>query len=141
MAGHLRGSLSRLPKPGCFRAATDGKIRGVKKRRIIAALAVVLAGLFLLFDVDFVLDVSGSRESRIADPAIEAQYEACYAARDDEIHATAFGTIDNPDVQKEYITSNRARAAAECRALHPESIMTVVEPARFNLVDLAPRFW
>lgn len=111
------------------------------KRRIIVAIAVFLAGLFLLFDVDFVMDIAGPAESQIADPEVEARYQACYAARDEEIHTTAFGTIDNPDVQKEFITSNRARAAAECRALHPESIITVIEPPRFNLVDLTPRFW
>ena len=104
---------------------------------LILALVVV----FVLFEVNFVFDVAGSVERQVADPGVEAAYDDCYQKKDDEIHTTAFGTIDNPDVQKEFITSSRARAAAECRALHPESIITVEEPARFNLVDLTPRFW
>jgi hypothetical protein len=113
----------------------------VKKGSIISALAIVLVGVIALFDVDLVFDIAGPVESQIADPETEARYEACYAEKDHEIHATAFGTIDNPEVQKEFITSNRVRAAAECRALYPETIITVEEPARFKLVDLTPRFW
>ena len=80
-------------------------------------------------------------EAKVADPAIEAAYDECFAAKDEEIHTRAFGTIDNPDVQKEFITSNRARAAAECRALHPEKMITIETPARFRVVTLRPRFW
>lgn len=126
---------------GCIDKGLSGRIAAVNKGRIISGLTVIFIGVFVLYDVDFRFDFSGPNESRIADPEVEAAYAACYAARDDEIHTTAFGTIDNPDVQKEFITSSRARAAAECRALHPESIITVEKPARFNLVDLTPRFW
>lgn len=122
-------------------AASGGRIHNMHWRRIIVAVVVAALAVFVLYDVQFVFDVAGAGEARRPDPAVETAYANCYATMDDEIHATAFGTIDNPDVQKEYITANRARAAAECRARHPESIITVAEPGRFNLVDLAPRFW
>jgi len=113
----------------------------VKKGRIISGLSLVFVGMFVLFDVDFVFDLAGPSERQIADPETEAGYEACFAARDHEIHETAFGTIDNPEVQKEFITSNRVRVAEECRARYPEKIITVEEPAHFNLAELKPRFW
>ena len=94
-----------------------------------------------LYDVDPVFDVALPGEARVPDPVVEEAYARCYQARDDEIHATAFGTIDNPDVQKEFISANRARAARECRELHPEVLVIVQQPARFDLVDLKPRFW
>lgn len=95
----------------------------------------------LLSAVLFEIDIPPSTPAEIADPAMEAQYHACYQAKDDEIHATAFGTIDNPDVQKEFITTNRARAAAECRALHPETLIAVDAGAEIRFVKLTPRFW
>lgn len=100
----------------------------------INAVLIAVVLLVVLFEVS----VSPSITREVVDPAVEAQYAACYHEKDDEIHDTAFGTIDNPDVQKEYITSNRARAAAECRALFPESTTTVEEPGGFSL---RPRFW
>ena len=102
--------------------------------RIISVIVLAAVAVALLFEID----VTPSMRTEIADPAIEAQYEACYQQKDKEIHVTAFGTIDNPDVQKEFISSNRARAAEECRALHPESMVAAEEPWRLNL---RPRFW
>ena len=101
------------------------------------------AGILILalYDVDLVFDVAMPGETEMPDPAIETAYQSCYQARDDEIHATAFGTIDNPDVQKEYITSQRAVAARQCRQDHPQSMVIVETPGRFNIVDLSPRFW
>lgn len=109
--------------------------------KVISILIFVPGVMFSLFEVDFVLDLGGSVEKQVPDPAIEAAYQSCYQARDDEIHATAFGTIDNPDVQKEYITSQRTIAARECREDHPLSMVIVETPGRFNIVDLSPRFW
>jgi hypothetical protein len=104
--------------------------------------SLLLAGVFVaLYDVDPVFDVALPGETLIPDPVVEEAYAQCYRERDEEIHATAFGTIDNPDVQKEFISSHRARAASECRERHPEVLVTVREPARFDLVDVRPRFW
>lgn len=103
------------------------------RRKTISVVLLAAVLVAVLFEFEF----SPSMQTEIADPAVEAQYLACYQQKDDEIHATAFGTIDNPDVQKEFIIANRARAAAECRALYPESLITVDETWRF---DLRPRF-
>jgi len=113
----------------------------VKIRTATAALAGLAVLLLALFEVDFRFELALPKSVEMPDPAVEARYEQCYAERDHEIHATAFGTIDNPEVQKEFINSGRAKAARECRALHPQSLITVEEPLRFNLVDLEPRFW
>jgi hypothetical protein len=109
--------------------------------KAISILVFALVVVFILFEVNFVLDLGGSQELEVPDPEVEAAYDACYREKDDEIHKTAFGTIDNPDVQREFITSSRARAAAECRQEHPERTITVEMSSSFNLVDLEPRFW
>ena len=104
---------------------------------------LLLAGIvtLVLFRVRFVFDFALPQDIEVADPAIEAAFESCYREQDHDIHVAAFGTIDNPDVQKEYISSNRARAERDCRSRHPAKKMTVAAPFRFNLVDLEPRFW
>jgi hypothetical protein len=90
--------------------------------------------------VNPVFDFALPGEMSVPDPVVEEAYAKCYREKDDQIHTIAFGTIDNPDVQKEFISSNRARANRECRELHPQAMISVSEPARFNLIDLRPRF-
>ena len=102
----------------------------------VAALVVFIA----LFEISFDFEFSLGGEGRQLDPDQEERYEACYAERDREIHDIAFGTIDNPDVQKLYISNNRDVAVAECRAQFPERWIEVNEPLRFNLVDLRFRY-
>jgi len=109
--------------------------------RAIGILLLAGALVPVFYHVELVLDVALPGEADVADPAVEAAYEACYATKDHELHATAFGTIDNPDVQREFINSHRAAARAECRKAHPASTVRVATPARFNLVDLEPRYW
>jgi len=106
----------------------------MSKARKISALLFAVTVLLVLFEVS----VSPPTIRGVVDPVAEARYAACYQEKDDVIHDTAFGTIDNPDVQKEFIISSRARAAAECRALFPESITAVEEPGGISLL---PRFW
>lgn len=106
---------------------------------IIAAAAALL--LVTLFEVRFVFDVSSASTREVPDPAVEEAFTACYEERDEEIHETAFGTIDNPDVQREFITAERAAARRECRAEFPAAVIVVEEPARFNVIELTPRFW
>ena len=96
--------------------------------------------MFALFEVRVNFQFSLAGEKSELDAGQEARYAACYAERDREIHDVAFGTIDNPDVQKLYISSNRELAATECRLLFPEQRITVEQPFRFNLVDLRFRF-
>ena len=99
-----------------------------------------LVALLVLFEIRFRLEFSMPGESSQLDAAQEARYAACYAERDNEIHDVAFGTIDNPDVQKLFILNNRKRAATECRQRFPEQSTVIEEPFRFNLVDLNFRF-
>jgi hypothetical protein len=102
----------------------------------IAALIV----LFVFFDVRINFEFSPAGQRSQLDAEQEARYAACYAERDSEIHDVAFGTIDNPDVQKLYILNNRDEAATECRERFPEQWTVVEQPFRFNLVDLHFRF-
>lgn len=109
-----------------------------KRAIVVGALAVV--AFFMLFDVRFRFEFSMPHQDSQPDPAREALYDECFAERDRDIHATAFGTIDNPDVQKLYISNNRDKARAACRAQFPERRVPVDEPFRFNLLDLQFRF-
>ncbi len=99
-----------------------------------------LVALFVLFDVRINFEFSPGGESSQLDAQQESRYVVCYAARDKEIHDVAFGTIDNPDVQKLYILNNRTLAATECRERFPEQWIVVDEPFRFNVIDLRFRY-
>ena len=120
---------------------TKWQNRAVKTRAAIVTLLVAAVLAAALFEVDFRFDVALPAEVRVADPAAEAEFEACYRARDDALHATAFATIDNPDVQKEFIAAGRAAATRDCRALHPLQMITVGTPLRLDILDVEPRFW
>ena len=113
----------------------------MNKSRIIIASVVAVVAVFGLYNVEIVFDQSVSNGSEITDPAVERAFEECYEKKDDEIHTVAFGTIDNPDVQKEFITSNRARARAECRERHPAVMIRREASTSNNFIDLTPRYW
>jgi len=112
----------------------------MNRKTAVWTLVAALAVLFAFFDVSFDPRFSAGGEQRELDPAEEARYAACYEARDKAIHREAFGTIDNPDVQKLFITNQRAAAAAACREEFPEQWITVDEPLQFNLFDLRFRY-
>jgi len=109
------------------------------KRLAYTAIAGLLV-LLLFYDLNFAPEFALPREVTRPDPEREARYAACVEGRDAAIHERAFGTIDNPDVQKLYIAAEREKARAECRQRFPERLVTAREPFRFNLVDLEPRF-
>ncbi len=109
------------------------------KKAVWIGVAAV-AALLVLFEIRFRVEFSMPGESSQLDAAQEARYAACYAQRDNEIHDVAFGTIDNPDVQKLYILNNRKQAVTECRRRFPQRLIEVDEPFRFNLVDLDFRY-
>ena len=113
----------------------------MKKGSTISVVAATLLAVFALYEVRFDFDFELSGERQVPDPEIEKAYQACYQAKDDDIHGIAFGTIDNPDVQKEYISSNQAVAARECRELHPKKMLTERTPVSINLVEFEPRVW
>ncbi len=110
-----------------------------RKKTLWAAVAALIVFL-TLFEVSINLEFSLAGEGRELDAEQEARYRACYAGRDKQIHDVAFGTIDNPDVQKLYIANNRDLAAAECREDFPEQWVVTARPSRFNLVDVRFRF-
>lgn len=109
-------------------------------RRLLVPAALLVVVVFLLFDVSFDPVLRLPAEVEKPDPAREALFAACLEARDREIHRRAFATIDNPDVQREYITAHRETAREDCRREFPVRTTTVREPFRFNLIDLEPRF-
>lgn len=113
----------------------------MKIKLAIGVFIAAIAVLFGLFDVQWAFELALPRDVMTPDPAVESAYQACFAARDHDIHSNAFGTIDNPDVQREFITANRAVAERECRAASPETMITVRQAGRFNLLDLEPRYW
>jgi hypothetical protein len=108
---------------------------------IVGTCVAVIAVVIALYDVqpNFVFSMPGKSDQ--PDPAQEALYEQCFQTQDNQIHGIAFRTIDNPDVQKEFINTGRAHAARECRDKYPQRRVTKPQPFVFNLFDLQPRYW
>lgn len=113
----------------------------MKRKSAVWILVAALIVIPTFFDVQFRFEFALPATVTTPDPDVEALFDACFTEKDDEIHDRAFGTIDNPDVQKEFISSNRAIARRDCREQHPAREVTVETPLRFNVVDLEPRFW
>ncbi|MGI9204925.1 MAG: hypothetical protein ACR2Q3_13005 [Woeseiaceae bacterium] len=105
--------------------------------------SVVFAGIILLalYDVTFVLDFGGVHTVPAPDPVSESLYENCFRENDEALHADAFGTIDNPDVQREVISAGRQRIRRQCRDEFPQRLIDVEQQSEFNLIDLEARFW
>ena len=131
------GNVRIAPYSG-VRVCTQTYFMNWKKAAWIGIAALIV--LFVLFDVRINFEISLASQSSQLDAQQEARYVACYAARDKEIHDVAFGTIDNPDVQKLYILNNRKRAAMACRQRFSEQWISVEEPFRFNVIDLRFRY-
>ena len=113
----------------------------MKNRRTIILYTGIGLLLFLaLFDVELAPEFALPGTAEVPDPAREARFAACFERRDEAIHERAFATIDNPDVQKEYIAMHRDDARHACRAEYPERTIVVETPLRFTLLDLRYRF-
>ena len=110
------------------------------RNRILWIAAGVLALVLILFRVELNPQLAWPALVQQPDAEREARFARCVEERDAEIHRDAFGTIDNPDVQREFITSNRQRARRECREAFPEMMHEVERPFRFNLIDLELRW-
>ena len=54
-------------------------------------------------------------------PDVQQQslFDQCVLQRDREIHLQVFETIDNPDVQREILATEKERAIRECRKQYP----------------------
>jgi len=113
----------------------------VHAKKTFGIIAVAIALTFILYNVQLDPDFSLPGEFEQTDAAQEALYMQCYELHDEQIHDTAFATIDNPDVQKEFINTSRARAASECRDEYPQQSVTVRQPFHFNFIDLRARYW
>lgn len=113
----------------------------MRAKKTLGIFAIAIALTFIIYDVQLDPDFSLPGEFEQTDAAQEALYMQCYALRDEQIHDTAFTTIDNPDVQKEFINTSRARAASECRDAYPQQLVTVRQPFRLNLIELHARYW
>ena len=113
----------------------------LKAKNFVITSAIGVLLILVLFEIDWVLDFGRSNTVEVPDPDIEASYENCFKIKDDAMHRQAFGTIDNPDVQREFISANRAKIAADCRAEFPQETLSVEGEGSLNLIDLQPRFW
>jgi len=109
------------------------------KAAILAAV-MLMAVTLIFFEVDFVAEFSLPQEIDILDADQEARFEACVAEKDAAIHASTFRDIDNPDVQREILVTQKEQAIRDCRESLPERWVTVSEPLRFNIIDLSFRF-
>ena len=113
----------------------------MRAKKTLGIIAVAIGLTFILYDVQLDPAFSLPGEIEQTDAAQEALYIQCYESRDEQIHDTAFATIDNPDVQKEFINTSRARAASECKDEYPQQLVTIRRPFRLNLIELHPRYW
>lgn len=109
-------------------------------KTVFLAAGASLLILVLLFDVDIEPQFTMPRAVERADAEQEARYRACVDQRDARIHAETFATIDNPDVQREVLSTRKGQAAMACRQEYPQRLVTVEEPFRFNLIDLTFRY-
>lgn len=109
-------------------------------RHYLSAGAVLLVIFLALFRVDFRFEFALPGERKIVDPEQERRFRDCVEARDREIHERTFGAIDNPDVQREVLITEKERAIAACRESYPETTVTEPQPFRFNLFDIERRY-
>ncbi len=80
------------------------------------------------------------RDVEMPDADQEYRFEGCVDEMDRLIHSKTFGSIDNPDVQREILLTEKERAIRECRVLFPEKRVTITEPFHFNVIDLKYRY-
>lgn len=112
----------------------------MRVRHVAAFLAITLLLLPLFFEISVnpVFELPG--DVRVPDPEQESRFEGCLEERDRQIHKEAFDTIDNPDVQREFISMHRDQARAECRERYPEVMITISRSLRINILDFESRF-
>jgi hypothetical protein len=110
------------------------------RNRIIAAIAVVVLLVPVMFEVEFNPRFALPRTVTEADAAQETRYRQCVAEQTDLATREALRTADNPDVQSLMIRMRQSEATTECRARYPEQQAEVQEPLTINLLDLRWRF-
>ena len=100
----------------------------------------VFAVILVLFDIGINPQFSMPRETEQADAEQEAQFHECVERKDRAVHAETFGNVDNPDVQREMLMTRKERVVSECRDEFPEIRMSIMEPFRFNVIDIKFRY-
>jgi hypothetical protein len=109
---------------GGFRLREHCCALGTMSTMKLGALTLLLA--LLLLGTSWLVMRNNFRGGSPSPPPVEtrdakqdALLQACVAARDREIHRQTFDTIDNPDVQREVLATEKERAIRDCRALFP----------------------
>ncbi len=110
-----------------------------KKTAVISVTALLIV-ILILFDIDIEPKFSLPRDVETLDLEQETRFQSCVDERDRFIHAETFGTIDNPDVQREILATEKDKAVRECRGFYPEYRVTSSEPFHFNIIDLKFRY-
>jgi len=91
-------------------------------RRVVAWLVGVGALIcIVLLKISHDIKSSPGTETGALDSEQEKRFQACVAERDREIHRRVFSTIDNPDVQREYLSTQKEIAIGECRLKYPHN--------------------
>lgn len=85
----------------------------------LIALLVIIA-VYLLRQNSAGPGDSHTQPIEATDSRQEALFRECVAERDREIHSKTFTTIDNPDVQREILATEKERAMRECHEKYPE---------------------
>ncbi len=112
----------------------------VTKKTAVISVTALLIVILILFDIDIEPKFSLPRDVETLDLEQETRFQSCVDERDRFIHAETFGTIDNPDVQREILATEKDKAVRECRGLYPEYRVTSSEPFHFNIIDLKFRY-
>jgi hypothetical protein len=112
----------------------------VRKKESVLSVAVALAIALILFDIDINPELEMSQEIQQLDVAQEARFNACVEEKDDLVHAEVFADVDNPDVQREMLMTRKEQLVRTCRDEFPETRVIVIEPFRFNLLDIKFRY-
>lgn len=104
--------------------------------KAVVLVVVALAMLLILFEVDWNPQFGWPQSIERPDAEQEVRFRACVDEHDRIIHAETFAAIDNPDVQREVLSTRKEQAARECRESFPQRTVRIEEPFRFNLIDL-----
>jgi len=92
----------------------------MNKRSVLLILIGIIVLGVVLIRTNAKLATDSTGVATPSDSAAGSRYQQCFDERDKAMHREAFATIDNPDVQKEFIATNRDRIREECRREFPD---------------------
>ena len=108
--------------------------------KVFLSATALAAATLILFEVSINPQFSMPQTLEIADIEQESLFDNCVDEKDRIIHAQTFGNIDNPDVQREILITEKEQAVLECRHSFPEKRVAARQAFRFNIVDLEFRY-